>query len=271
RLSNSDLGIWDDAHIPGLTRIVEGITANGSVAAIQLAHGGRKGRNTGENVAPSPLTYDDTYPIPKELTELEIEGVITQWGQAAKRAEKAGFQIAEIHAAHGYLIHQFLSPLSNKRSDRYKYNENGDNAFLFSVIEEVKKHFSGTIWLRISATDYHPDGMDVSKYLYVVRKANQLGVSLIDVSTGALVPATFPVFPGYQVDYAHTIKTSCAIPSGAVGLITSGLQAEAILQAKQADMIFIGREFLRNPFWPRTAALELGEKHYEPKQYARGW
>ncbi|MGL4818809.1 MAG: NADPH dehydrogenase NamA [Bacilli bacterium] len=271
RLSNNDLGIWSDAHTEGHKRLVQRIHESGSHAAIQLAHGGRKGRAVEQTVAPSVNRYDDTYPLPVALTTEEVETMVDLWRDAAARAIEAGYDVLEIHAAHGYLIHQFLSPLSNERTDQYGGSAANRYRFLSEVIAAIRAIWDGPLFVRVSASDYHSEGLDVTDFVSWSHTMREAGVDLIDVSTGVLVPATFPVFPGYQVSFAERIRHEGAIATGAVGLITTGNQAEEILQNGRADLVFIGREFLRDPYWPRTAARQLGTNTEPPKQYARGW
>lgn len=179
--------------------------------------------------------------------------------------------MVEIHAAHGYLINEFLSPLSNKRTDPYGGSAENRYRFLREVIEAVKEVWNGPLFVRVSASDYHPDGMTPEDYVTLSRWMKEQGVDLIDVSSGAVVPARIHAYPGYQVPFAEAIKHGADIPTGAVGLITTGIQAEEILQNNRADLIFLARELLRDPYFPKTAAKELGTAIEPPKQYDRGW
>lgn len=271
RISPQDLGIWSDDHIEGLSTVTKLVKEHGAKAGIQLAHAGRKAMVKEEIIAPSALPFSDKYKTPKEMTLLEISSIVEAFKEGASRAKKAGFDVIEIHAAHGYLINQFLSPLTNKREDEYGGSEENRFRILNEVIEAVKLVWDGPLFVRISASDYHPEGLAVSDYVKTARRLKKLGVDLIDVSSGAVVQARIPVFPGYQVKFAETIKHEADIATGAVGLITSGLQAEEILQNDRADLIFIARAFLRDPYWPRTAAKELGIDIEAPEQYKRGW
>lgn len=270
RISNEDLGIWSDEQIPGLTEIVNRIHKHGSKAAIQLNHAGRKARFS-STVAPSPITHSKEAVIPKELTVTEIKSLVVAFLQAAQRAIKAGFDCLELHGAHGYLIHQFLSPLSNTRDDEYGGSRENRFRFLKEIIEAIRGIWDGVLMVRVSATDYLPGGLTIEDHCQFAKWMKDLDVDLVDVSTGGLLPATIPLSPGYQVSYAQKIKEEANILTGAVGLINDGTLAEQILQEQQADLIFIGRALLRNPYWPLEAARELEETINIPKAYIRGW
>jgi NADPH2 dehydrogenase len=271
RISHQDLGIWSDDHVPGLTKLVEQIKHNGAAAGIQLAHAGRKAELREEIIAPSPLAFSDKYKEPKAMSKKEINETIEAFKLAAARTKEAGFDVIEIHGAHGYLINQFLSPLTNNRDDEYGGSAENRSRFLREVIEEVKTVWDGPLFVRVSANDYHENGLTEDDYVTFGAWMKKLGVDLIDVSSGAVVPARINVYPGYQVKFAEKIKHGAKIATGAVGLITTGIQAEEILQNDRADLIFIARELLRDPYWPRTAAKELGTSIEPPKQYSRGW
>jgi NADPH2 dehydrogenase len=270
RISKRDLGLWNDAQIEGLRQITDLIHAEGAKSAIQLAHAGRKTLAAEAGQAPSAIAFPDM-PEPVALTTEEIEEVIRAFSAAALRAKEAGFDIIELHAAHGYLLNQFLSPLSNLREDEYGGGIQGRFLLVQRVIEAVKQVWQGPLFVRISADEYHPQGNSKEDILYFVRKMTSLGVHLIDCSTGGVVPAAISPNPGYQVTYAEEIRKLAQVPTGAVGLITTGSQAEEILSKGQGDLIFIGRELLRDPYWPRTAAKELGVELKAPVQYERAW
>lgn len=271
RISSHDLGIWSDNHVPQLKKLVEGVKQYGAATAIQLAHAGRKATVDGEIFAPSAIAFDEESKTPTAMSKKQIAETIQAFQKGAIRAKEAGFDIIEIHGAHGYLINEFLSPLSNKREDEYGGSAENRYRFLAEVIDAVKAVWDGPLFVRISASDYHPNGLDVEDYIpFAVNMKNQ-GVDLIDVSSGAIIKTKINVYPGYQVRFAETLKTEADIATGAVGLITNGLQAEEILQNKRADLIFIARELLRDPYWPRTAASQLGVNIDAPKQYDRGW
>lgn len=271
RISPKDLGIWSDEHIDGLKKLTNMIKSHGAHCGIQLAHAGRKAVLEGEIVAPSAIPFQENYKTPKEMTKAEIEETIEAFGKGAERAKNAGFDCIEIHGAHGYLINEFLSPLTNKREDEYGGSVENRYRFLQQIIEEVKKVWDGPLFVRISARDYHQDGLDVNDYVVMARWMKEQGVDLIDVSSGGVVPARINVFPGYQVPLSETIKKEVNIPTGTVGLITTGKQAEEILQNERGDLVFIGRALLRDPYWPRAVAQELNYPLQPPKQYERGW
>jgi NADPH2 dehydrogenase len=271
RISPFDLGIWSDVHIPGLERLVSMIKEHGAKAAIQLAHAGRKAMIDGEIIAPSAIPFNKEMKTPKEMTHEDIKQTVQAFQDGAVRAKKAGFDIIEIHAAHGYLINEFLSPLTNKRADEYGGSFENRYRFLKEIISAVKEVWDGPLFVRISANDYHPDGLTEKDYVNYAKWMKEQGVDLIDVSSGAVVPVSINVYPGYQVKFSETIRNGANIPTGAVGLITTGQQAEEILRNNRADLVFIGRELLRDPYWPRTAAKQLGVTIEAPKQYQRGW
>jgi NADPH2 dehydrogenase len=271
RISAGDLGIWSDEHIPGLTKLVQSIKQYGATTSIQIAHAGRKATIDREIIAPSAIAFNEQMKQPKEMTLEEIKETVQSFSEGVRRAKKAGFEIIELHAAHGYLINQFLSPLSNKRNDQYGGSFENRYRFLAEIIEAVKEVWAGPLMVRVSASDYHPDGLNVDDYVEYAKLMKQQGVDLIDVSSGAIVPAPINPFPGYQVHFAEKIRHGAEIATGAVGLITNGLQAEEILRNERADLIFLARELLRDPYWPRTAAKQLGVEIESPKQYDRGW
>lgn len=271
RISPQDLGIWSDDHIEGLSQLTSLMKSYGSKTGIQLAHAGRKAVIEGEIIAPSAIPFNEEMKTPKEMTLIEIKETVDAFKQGAERARNAGFDCIEIHAAHGYLINEFLSPLSNKRDDQYGGSAENRYRFLREVIEAIKEVWDGPLIVRVSASDYHEDGLTIKDYVTYSKWMKEQGIDLIDVSSGALVPARIKTFPGYQVPFAEKIKHEANIPTGAVGLITNGIQAEEILQNDRADLIFIARELLRDPYFPRTAAKELGVTIEAPKQYDRGW
>lgn len=271
RISNKDLGIWDDAHIEGLSQLVEGMKAYGAKTGIQLAHAGRKATVDGEIFAPSAIAFSSDYKTPIEMTEEDILYVIEAFKQAAVRATKAGFDVLEIHGAHGYLISEFLSPATNKRQDQYGGSQENRYRILRQVIDAIRSVWDGPLLVRVSAEDYAEDGTTMEDFIVFSRWMKSQGVDLVDVSTGGVVPAAIHVFPGYQVSHAEAIKHGANIPTGAVGLITTAVQAEEILQNNRADLIFLARVLLRDPYWSLHAAKELGEEVQPPVQYVRGW
>ncbi|MFD1736305.1 NADPH dehydrogenase NamA [Bacillus salitolerans] len=271
RISAEDLGLWNDEHVEGLSKLVGMIKEQGSHAAIQIAHAGRKAMVDGEIIAPSPIAFSEKLKMPREMTYDDIQETIRAFQAGALRAKKAGFDIIEIHGAHGYLINEFLSPLANKREDEYGGSTENRYRFLREVIDSVKEVWDGPLFVRVSAHDHHPDGLTAEDYVTYAKWMKEQGIDLIDVSSAAVVPVPIKVYPGYQVGYAETIRHGAEIPTGAVGLITTGNQAEEILQNNRADLIFVARELLRDPYWPRTAAKQLGVSIEAPKQYERGW
>lgn len=287
RISPDDLGIWKDGHIEKLTQITAFIKEQGCVPGIQLAHAGRKASTAAPwkgrgvvvekeggwvPVAPSALPFADNYPMPAELDAMGIRKVISDFAAAAQRALRAGFLVAEIHAAHGYLIHQFLSPLSNIRVDEYGGSFENRIRLLLEVIEGVKAVWPGDLPLlvRISATDWAPGGWDADDSVRLAGILKIAGIDLIDVSTGGLVNhQKIPLSPAYQLPFATRIKRETGILTSTVGLITDAIQAETILVNGEADMVMMARELLRNPYFPLQAAASLGEELAWPVQYER--
>lgn len=285
RITPDDLGIWKDDHIPGLQRIVSFLHNNGTVAGIQLAHAGRKashsspwkgrkqliGKEGWTTVAPSAIPFKDDEVAPEALDEKGIQKVIADFKAATKRSLKAGFKVIEIHGAHGYLIHEFLSPLSNQRKDGYGGSFEKRIRLLLEIADAVREVWpaENPLFVRISASDWLKDGwsIDDSVKLAVILKAR--GVDLIDNSSGGILPgASIPVGPGYQVPFAEAVRKS-GILTGAVGMITEARQAENILREEKADLIIMAREFLRDPYFPLHAAHELKVDIPWPNQYER--
>lgn len=271
RISDRDLGIWNDEHIAGLRELVSLMKEEDTKTGIQLAHAGRKAVVDGDILAPSPIAFDETYKQPKEMSVEDIKETVEAFRQGAIRAKQAGFDIIELHGAHGYLLNEFLSPITNKRTDEYGGSAENRYRFLKETITAVKEVWEGPLFVRISANDYLEGGMDPEQYIEMTSWMKQDGVDLIDVSSGAVAPARIKAFPGYQVPFSDTIKHGADIPTGAVGLILSPAQADEIIQNDRADLILLGRELLRDPYWPRTAAKELNYEITAPKQYERGW
>jgi NADPH2 dehydrogenase len=271
RISPEDLGIWSDEHVEGLQHLVRLSHEQDAKIGIQLAHAGRKAMVDGPIIAPSAIPFNEKMKTPEEMTVEEIRETVEAFRQGARRALEAGFDVIEIHGAHGYLINEFLSPLTNHRTDAYGGSIEKRYQFLHEVIEAVKKEWNGPLFVRISANDYHPEGNTCDNYAEYSQWMKEQGVDLIDCSSGAVVPAQIPVYPGYQVRYAEQIRKEAGIATGAVGMITHGVHAEEILQNERADFIILARELLRDPYWPRTAAQELDIEIAPPKQYERGW
>ncbi len=287
RISPADLGIWADSHVEGLARIAAYAKSRGCVPAIQLAHAGRKAsvpatwepqRTLGGDeggwtpVGPSALPFGPAYATPEVLDEAGIAAVITAFVDATRRALAAGFEAVEIHAAHGYLLHQFLSPLTNRRTDRWGGSFENRTRLVREVVTAVRAAWPAglPLLIRFSATDWVEGGWDVDQTVELCRLLKKLGVDLVDVSSAGTVPdAKITVGPNYQVPFAHRIRQEAGIPVAAVGLITEPAQAEAILAEGQADLVLVGREVLRNPYWPLQAAQALDEPAPYPLQYLR--
>ncbi|KXG77707.1 NADPH dehydrogenase [Fervidicola ferrireducens] len=272
RISARDLGIWDDSHVEGLARIVAEVKKHGAKIGVQLAHAGRKCTAPDEDlIAPSPIAFDETYGVPREMTKEDIKEVVSAFKAGAYRALSAGFDIIEIHAAHGYLINEFLSPLTNKRTDEYGGNIENRARFLKEVIKAVREVWpeEKPLMVRVSAEEYAEGGNHDVDLAQIINLVKEEGVDVIDVSSGAVVPAKINVYPGYQVRFAETIKKMTGLFVIAGGLITAPEMAEEILQNERADMVYLGRELLRNPYWPLAAAKELGDDIKWPEQYER--
>jgi 2,4-dienoyl-CoA reductase-like NADH-dependent reductase (Old Yellow Enzyme family) len=289
RISPQDLGIWKDEHVEFLSRIAAFISAQGSVPGIQLAHAGRKastkrpweggGAASLEEggwepiYAPSAIAFSDRYRTPEELDLAGIERVIGAFAAAAERSFRAGFKVIEIHAAHGYLLHSFLSPFSNRRMDEFGGSFENRTRIVRRTVEAVRQ-----VWplelpllMRVSATDWADDGWDIGQTVRLSQEMQKLGVDLIDCSSGGtLSRATIPVGPGYQVPFAEAVKQA-GVPSGAVGMITDPEHANEIVASGKADVILLARELLRDPYWPRRAAKALGLEMRKPPQYERAW
>jgi len=287
RISPQDLGIWDDAHVPQLAQIAKFIKDQGAVPAIQLAHAGRKAgmRRPWEGggvapheeggwdrvVAPSAIPFSETYHTPVALTEDEIGEVISAFAKGAERAREAGFQIVEIHGAHGYLLHQFFSPLANHREDGYGGAFENRTRIAREVVTAIRKVWPGDLplMMRVSATDWVEGGWHLGETVQLAKEVQALGVDMIDCSSGGMVPrADIPVGPDYQVPFSRAIRDA-GIPTAAVGLITKARQADEIVQNGGADVVMLAREFLRDPNWPLHAARELDVFVQWPLQYER--
>ena len=272
RISDRDLGLWKDEHIEGLKRIVEACHKYGAKVGVQLAHAGRKSEvNSEACIAPSPIAFSDKYRFPMEMTKEDIIRVKDAFREAARRANLAGFDTIELHSAHGYLISEFLSPLTNHRTDEYGGSEENRARLLKEILREIK-----TVWpsekpiiVRVSAEDYAEGGNHDTNMAGMLKTLKMEGIDLVNVSSGAVVNVNMNVYPGYQVKFAETIKKQAEINVIAGGLITSPLMAEEILQNDRADFVFLGRELLRNPYWPLQAANELREELEWPIPYIR--
>jgi 2,4-dienoyl-CoA reductase-like NADH-dependent reductase (Old Yellow Enzyme family) len=288
RISPADMGIWSDAHIEPLARIARFVRSQGALAGIQLAHAGRKASTTapwlggGPLMTPeeggwtvvgaSPIPFRDGGPVPVALDEAGIDEIVDAFAAAARRAVTAGFQVIEIHAAHGYLLHQFLSPLSNHRDDRYGGSLENRIRLALRVAERVRGAIPAEIplFVRISATDWAPGGWDIEQSIQLARWLKLIGVDLIDASSGGTLPrVSIPVAKGYQVPFAQRIRHEAAILTAAVGMITEPRHADEIIRNREADLVFLAREMLREPYWAQKAQSELGQAPILPVQYER--
>lgn len=288
RISPQDLGIWSDKHIEFLARITSFIHAQGSVAGVQLAHAGRKASTyrpwDGEGavleesggwknvVAPSAIPFAPNYLMPQALTVEGIQAVVRSFAEAAGRAREAGFRVIEIHAAHGYLISEFLWPLANHRTDEYGGSFDNRIRLLLEVVRAVRGVWPerAPLFVRISCTDWVEGGWTLDESVELARHLKDSGVDLLDCSSGGNSPAArIPMGPGYQTPFAERIRREAKILTGAVGMITAPAQADHIIRTGQADLAIIAREFLRDPYWPLRAARELGHPAPWPVQYVR--
>ena len=287
RITPDDAGIWDDKHIEGYRRTTSFIKSQNSIAGIQIAHAGRKAstfapwkgagaiamQNGGwQTLGPSSIPFNDIYSIPKEMDKDDIIKVIEQFKSAAIRAIDAGFGIIELHMAHGYLVHEFLSPISNKRKDEYGGSLENRCRLAIEIAYAVREAIPEELPLfaRLSVTDWVDNGWDVEQTIYLSKKLKEAGVDLIDCSSGGNVAeASLPLGSGYQIPFSERIKNEVEIYTGGVGLITSPEQAEHIIRTGQADIVVLGREVLRNPYWPLYAARKLKADVEWPKQYLR--
>jgi 2,4-dienoyl-CoA reductase-like NADH-dependent reductase (Old Yellow Enzyme family) len=289
RISPADTGIWNDAQQQAWARIAAFISAQGAIPAMQLAHAGRKASTAApwdggkgvddanggwQPLAPSALSFRADYRQPLALDATGIAALVQQFVAAAQRADAAGFGLIELHAAHGYLLHQFLSPLSNQRDDRYGGSFENRIRLLLEVTAATRAAWPAhkPLWVRISASDWVAGGWDIVQSITLCQQLRERGVDLIDVSSGGLdMQQQIVLGPGYQVEFAARIRAEAGIATGAVGMITDAQQAETILATQQADVILLARELLRDPYFPRRAARALGVTLTPPQQYARAW
>lgn len=289
RISPRDLGLWKDEHVEPLARVVRGIEAHGAVAGIQLAHAGRKASTSapwegGRPVAPaaggwtpigaSPVPFSEGYPVPDEATAGDLGTIREAFRAAAVRALDAGFRWLELHGAHGYLLHSFLSPLSNRRQDEHGGGFAGRIRFVLEVVRDVRRVWPERLPLavRLSCTDWVDGGWTLEESIELSRQLSQEGVDLIDCSSGGSSPQQkVPIAPGYQVELSHAIRRGAALPTAAVGLITEHEQAEAIVAEERADLVLLGRALLRDPYWPLHAARALAAPPPVPVQYLRAF
>jgi 2,4-dienoyl-CoA reductase-like NADH-dependent reductase (Old Yellow Enzyme family) len=285
RITSGDMGLWSEEHIAPLARIAAFVESQGAVPGIQLAHAGRKASRAApwkgpatlspeqggwQVVGPSTLPFDDTFARPVALDEKGIDRVVDAWEAAARRALAAGFKLVEIHSAHGYLLHQFLSPRSNKRNDEYGGSLENRMRLLLRVAARVRDTLPGHVplFVRISCTDWAEGGWDIDQSVELAKQLARIGVDLVDCSSGGTVPKpnVMPA-PGYMVPFARRIRAEASIKTAAVGLITEPRQAEAIVAAGDADLVFLAREMLREPYWALKAERELGAHPQWPVQY----
>jgi len=287
RISPEDLGIWKDEHIEFLSRIVKFLKTQGTVPGMQIAHAGRKGSTqrpwVGSSkvsvadggwvpIAPSAVAFSDTYPMPRAMTKEDIRGVVDAFAAAARRALEAGFQVLEIHSAHGYLAHEFYSPLSNFRQDEYGGSFENRTRIGREIVTAVRKVWPDhlPLFIRISATDWKEGGWDLDQAVELAKQLKPLGVDLVDCSSaGLVVDQKIVAGPGFQVPFAERIRRDANILTATVGLIETKEQVADILARNQADLVLMAREFLRDPYWPLRAARELGNKISWPAQYLR--
>lgn len=288
RISPEDLGLWKDEQVEPLRRITRFIEEQGAISGIQLGHAGRKAsawrpwlgkpgcvpidQGGWVPVGPSSIAFDPHYAVPRELDEADIAAVIEAFVRAAERALAAGFKVVEVHAAHGYLLHQFLSPLSNQRQDHYGGSFDNRIRLLLDVTRAVRAVWPDELplFVRLSATDWVEDGWNADETVELARRLKLLGVDLVDVSSGGTAAnADIPVGPGYQTEFAERVRREADVATGTVGMITEAVQAEHILRTGQADLILLARELLRDPYWPLHAAEDLRDTVAWPAQYVR--
>jgi len=287
RISPDDLGLWNDAQVDAFARITAFVRAQGSVAGVQLAHAGRKastwrpwsgqgavppGQGGWQPLGPGTQPFTSGYPAPRAMAPADIDGAVAAFGEAARRALEAGFSVVEVHAAHGYLLHEFLSPLSNDRTDRYGGDFENRTRFLLRVVERIRQVWPERlpVLVRLSLTDWVEGGWDLPQSIELARRLAGAGVDLIDCSSGGNVPqARVPVGTGFQTSMAAEVKRTAGVKTGAVGMITSPAQADHIVRTAQADCVLLARAMLRDPYWPLHAARELGCQVAWPAQYLR--
>lgn len=272
RITAMDLGIWKDSHIEPLKNIVKECKKHGAKMGIQLAHAGRKCEVTTENIiAPSSIAFNEKYKTPREMSKEDIKEVISSFKDGARRAREAGFDVIEIHGAHGYLINEFMSNLTNKRTDEYGGGVENRARFLMEVIKAVREEWSNELplILRVSAEEYAEGGNKPEDVAEIINFVKAAGIDMINVSSGGVVQAHINTYPGYQICFAEKIRSLTDLPVIGGGLVASPLMAEEILQNNRADLVYLGRELLRNPYWPLSSASELQDDTAWPVQYLR--
>lgn len=273
RISSKDLGIWDDIHIEGLSKIVDAVHRNGSKIGIQISHAGRKCQANGMQIeAPSAIAFDEKSQIPKEMTKNDIGETVEEFRKAAKRADKAGFDLIQLHAAHGYLLNQFISPLTNTRTDEY----GGSSRKRVKIVEEVTEAVK-SVWkekpieLRVTAEDYAKGGNQAEDLAEIINYVKEKGIDSVNVSTGGLINVVPKAFPGYQIPHAKTIKRLTGLPVAAGGLIRTAKEANDIIEHEELDQVYIARELLRNPYFALNAMKELDVELNVPEPYSRAF
>ncbi|MBN3780551.1 NADPH dehydrogenase NamA [Burkholderia sp. Ac-20345] len=271
RIGPGDLGIWSDDHVAGLRDLVDLLHGYGAKVGAQIGHAGRNADLPGVvRIAPSSIPFTPESPVPRQIALDEIPDLVKSFGRAARRAREAGFDVLELHTAHGYLLNEFLSPLANTRDDEYGGDAQRRYRIVREIIEEVKLHWGDRpLFVRISSTDYTDGGNTPESFLEYGRWMKEQGVDLIDCSSGGIKMVKVQTYPGYQVPAAELLRKEVGIATGAVGMITNGRQAEEILRNGRADLVFVGREMLRDPFWVRSAADDLKEYIEIPRPYTR--
>lgn len=272
RISANDLGIWSEDHIEGLKKIVDSVHQNGGKIGIQLAHAGRKSDSLKDEIyGPSPIRFNDDYRLPKEMTVEDIKRVKNNFKEAAARAEKAGFDLIEIHGAHGYLINEFISPLTNKREDEYGGSLENRSRFLKEILEEVVQVWpkEKPITLRVSSLEYSEKGNTSEDIADIINHVKESGVDIVNVSSGGVIYTKINPYPGYQIEPARIIKGKTNLPVMAGGLVTDWQLAEEIIKNKRGDMVYMGRKLLRDPYFVINASHQLGIDYPWPKQYER--
>jgi NADPH2 dehydrogenase len=272
RISANDLGIWSEDHIEGLKKIVDSVHQNGGKIGIQLAHAGRKSDSLKDEIyGPSPIRFNDDYRLPKEMTVEDIKRVKNNFKEAAARAEKAGFDLIEIHGAHGYLINEFISPLTNKREDEYGGSLENRSRFLKEILEEVVQVWpkEKPITLRVSSLEYSEKGNTSEDIADIINHVKESGVDIVNVSSGGVIYTKINPYPGYQIEPARIIKEKTNLPVMAGGLVTDWQLAEEIIKNKRGDMVYMGRKLLRDPYFVINTSHQLGVDYPWPKQYER--
>lgn len=272
RISSNDLGIWDDEHVPGLQSIVKAVHENGGKIGIQLNHAGRKCEAKGMNIeGPSVIPYDENSKTPREMTKADIADTVNEFRNAAVRADKAGFDLIQVHAAHGYLLSEFLSPLTNKRQDEYGGSHENRARFLGEVLDAVRSVWptEKPIEVRVSAEDYGEGGNQPEDLATMLNLIKNKGIDSVNVSTGGVIPVVPKAFPGYQVPHGEIIKRLTSLPVAVGGLLSDPADVNGIIEQEKADQVYLGRELLRNPYWPLHAARTLGLELEWPAPYKR--